>query len=136
MRNWHNFLFYCFYILDRLIKPQWWSEQKAAFWVCVVDFWIILTIYGYINLLFDNGVLDKEAENIAVYICMSVLLSFNWYLFLKDNKFKKIISKYDKESKNGGNKKKYYLIVLTLALILLLMSFMFYFTGKASGTIK
>ena len=136
MRNWYNFLFYCFFILDRLTKPKWWSEQKAAFYICVVDFWIILTFYGFFSLILDRQLLDKNSEFIAAYLCMGTLVVYNWNYFLRNNKFKKIVAKYDRKSKNGGNKSYYYFVLAALVFIISLMSTMFYLTGLSSGEIK
>lgn len=136
MKNWYYFLFYNLYILDRLVKPQWWSEQKAAFYVSVLDFWILLTTYGFIVLLLGDDILDEHTETIAAYVSIGIILVFNWFVFLKGNKFKKIVSEYDRKAKKGGKIKNYNFLILGVVVIFGLFSLMLYMTGKVHGTIE
>lgn len=127
MRDFYSFLFYCFYILDRFIPPKWLSEYKAAFVLTIIGFINLFTIYGIVDVLFFHvSPLSESILDFYMYFIPGIFYALNWAFFLKDDKWKIIIKKYDSES-FLVKRRKYIIVATFLSFSIGLLLLMLYF---------
>jgi hypothetical protein len=125
MKNGYKYFFYKLYRFAERVPSPWWSEWKTALYLSVVEFLFLVSLEGYLLILYRVHII-KNSFNIPLVLS---LLGINYVLFLHNNKWKLYIKELDKQSRKqqliGG--------IIVWSIILLIFSnliFMYHLMSK------
>ncbi|THV62928.1 hypothetical protein [Chryseobacterium candidae] len=91
----YYYLFYKFYKMSASAPSKWWSEGKASMAIGVLEIWTIISILIYYKILIDPSS-NIMGTTIIWFIIIIAITIADYYIFHHKNKWKNIISEFDK----------------------------------------
>lgn len=135
MKKFYSYLFYRFYKLMMLNEFKWLPVFRATLFLLALEMWLLMSIAGFINLIFDTQIIPRSFFNWYSLIIGLFLIWLKHYCFDKDDKWKAIVEEFDVLPR----RKQVFGIILFIGTILFVIGcfvLMLYLTGKKSGTIQ
>lgn len=130
----YQYLFYILYVsLEKYSSPRFWSEWKAASLLVIFLFSIIYSLILYYTILINRY--STLGNNLYFLFSIVVIISvINYFLFIRDNKWKNIIEKFERLPKN---KNKIGTIICNLFFIVSIINliYAFYLFSQVNWTL-
>jgi amino acid transporter len=129
LKTYYYYLFYQFYRHYQNSSNAWLSDWKAVFSIDILLIFIFLSMLGYYSLLTNEIWYLENPHNIGLLI-VTLITSFNYYVFNYDNKWKIYVRKFDKwprrKNRIGGM-----LVLVLILLIFINLIYMFFLLSQA-----
>ena len=114
----HDYLFYkLFKFWDNVSQPRFWSDAKATFSIIIIE---IITILSF--LTYYSHFISKQSglfkEKLLYAVIAIVVFSFNFYYFILSDRWKIIVSKYDKWPDTKNNKGSFIVLIFISAVLI------------------
>jgi len=128
----YAYLFYIFYkIFDSFKTTRWLMDMKAIVCVFSLEFWILFSGFNYCKYFLHLNY-RPHFFTIETLIPFTLLIGLNCLFFLKDDRWKEYVEKFDQLPKEQNTKGRYIVISLTIFLFLNLI-FSIYINPPVGG---
>lgn len=92
----YQYVYYKFYKFWEFVSvPRFWSDWKAGISLFALELWFFGSIFVYYKIYF-NPYVDLKLDTIERFILIIVLGELKYYTFSYNQKWKKIINRFDK----------------------------------------
>lgn len=125
MKDWYNLFYYKIYRFFAGVQYPWWSEWKTTLFLSIWELLFVSSIFIYYKILVDSSVILGGKGDL--FVGSSLVITFlNAIYFHKNDRWRSIVKRFDKELAMGKSKMSGWLVFLVIILIFVNLVFAFY----------